>query len=424
MSDMSRAGEVSRADAGPGGGVRVKVSGGVLRGLEGEFGPVFRSVPYAAPPTGAGRFAAPSPPRPWTGERDATTSGPTSPMPDRRWFGEMDMGPLLGGWVPGEDYLTASVWTPSTTGRAPVLVWVHGGAFLAGSGDAPAYDGSAFARDGVVLVTCNYRLGAPGWLSVPGAPDNRGVLDVIAALRWVRENIAAFGGDPDQVTVGGQSAGGMIVSALLTEPGADGLFRRAISQSGGLHGLDPERAAAVGRGVAEHLGVAHTVEGLADIPDERLVAALADVAAKGNGGLTPIAVVREAAGVPATVRHGVDLLVGNTSQEARLYQNPQAEESINELFRSSTQALLTGHAEAGGQAYRYLFDWRGGPYGACHAVELPFVFDTAGMPELRGPHGLLGPDVPAELVRGVHDAWVRFVTTGDPGWSGEHTFTA
>jgi para-nitrobenzyl esterase len=126
--------------------VLVGTSSGVVRGVEGRSGPVFRSVPYAAPPSGAGRFAAPEPAAPWAGQRDATSPGPTAPMPDRRWFGELDMGPLLRGWVPGDDHLTASVWTPSTSGRAPVLVWVHGGASLAGSGDAPAYDGSAFAR--------------------------------------------------------------------------------------------------------------------------------------------------------------------------------------------------------------------------------------------------------------------------------------
>jgi para-nitrobenzyl esterase len=399
--------------------VRVEVSGGVLRGVEGRFGPVFRSIPYAAPPTGAGRFAAPQPVATWTGERDATSPGATAPMPDRRWFGELDMGPLLREWVRGEDYLTASVWTPSMSGRAPVLVWVHGGAFLAGSGDAPAYDGSAFARDGVVVVTCNYRLGVPGWLSIPGAPDNRGVLDVIAALRWVRENIAAFGGDPEQVTVGGQSAGGMIVSTLLTEPGAGGLFRRAISQSGGLHSLDPDRAAAVGARLADQLGVAHTVDGFAGIPDETLVEALANVSSDGQAGLTPVAVVRGS----TAVRPGVELLVGNTSQEAKLYQSPEREAAIDELFRSSTQTLLTAHAEAGGEAHRYLFDWRGGPYGACHAVELPFVFDTAELPGLRAPRGLLGTDVPPGLVREVHDAWVGFVTAGDPGWTGEHRFT-
>jgi para-nitrobenzyl esterase len=321
--------------------------------------------------------------------------------------------------VPGDDYLTASVWTPSISGRAPVLVWVHGGAFLAGSGDAPAYDGSAFARDGVVVVTCNYRLGVPGWLSVPGAPENRGMLDVIAALRWVRENIGAFGGDPEQVTVCGQSAGGMIVSTLLTEPGADGLFRRAISQSGGLHALDADLAEGVGRRLADQLGVAHTVDGFSAIPDEALVDALANLASDGQAGLTPIAVVRGS----TAVRSGVELLVGNTSQEAKLYQSPQREGAIDELFRSATNALLAAHTEAGGTAHRYLFDWRGGPYGACHAVELPFVFDTAELPALRGPRGLLGPDVPAGLVREAHDAWVGFVTSGEPGWTGEHRFT-
>jgi len=99
-------------------------------------------------------------------------------MPDRRWFGQLDMEPLIRAWVPGEDYLTVNVWTPATSGRAPVMVFVHGGAFMAGSGAAPLYDGGAFARDGVALVTLNYRLGVPGWLSLPGAPENRGLLDV------------------------------------------------------------------------------------------------------------------------------------------------------------------------------------------------------------------------------------------------------
>jgi para-nitrobenzyl esterase len=336
-------------------------------------------------------------------------------MPDRRWFGRLDMGPVIRGWVPGEDYLTVNVWTPSTEGRAPVMVFVHGGAFLAGSGAAPAYNGAAFARDGVVLVTLNYRLGVPGWLSLPGAPENRGLLDVIAALRWVRENIAGFGGDPDQVTLFGQSAGGMIVGALLTHPESDGLFRRAISQSGGLHGLSAERADGVGSQLAELLGTEHSVEAFAAIPDEQLIAALPKLAPGGLAGLAPFAVVLDR----TSVRPDVDLIVGNTAQEARLYQNPERERAIDDMFRTASDRLATAH----GGARRYLFDWRGGPYGACHTTELPFVFEQTELPAFRGPDGLLGPEVPAGLAGELHGAWVRFATTGDPGWQGEHRFT-
>jgi para-nitrobenzyl esterase len=400
--------------------MRVRTGAGVVRGTAGEFGSVFRAVPYAAPPTGATRFGEPEPVTPWEGERDATAFGPSAPMPDRRRFGDLDMEPLVHHWVPGEDYRTVNVWTPSTSGRAPVLVFVHGGAFLTGSGAAAAYDGSAFARDGVVAITCNYRLGVPGWLSLPGAPDNRGLLDVIAALRWVRENAAAFGGDPDQVTVCGQSAGGMIVGGLLTEPAAEGLFHRAICQSGGRYGTSAEQAASTGRRVAEELGVGHSVDGFADLPDERLVATLTDLVASGAlAGLTPLAPVLGGTAVASSV----PLLVGNTSEEARLYQNPAMEADINELFRAATEQLVTGYRAAGGKPFRYVFDWRGGPYGACHAVELPFVFETAALPELRGPRALLGPQVPDGLSHRVHRAWVDFVTTGDPGWSGEHRFT-
>jgi para-nitrobenzyl esterase len=400
--------------------VRVRTRAGVVRGTTGEFGPVFRAVPYAAPPVGATRFGEPEPVLPWEGERETTAFGPTAPMPDRRRFGDLDMEPFVHRWVPGEDYRTVNVWTPSTSGRAPVLVFVHGGAFLTGSGAATGYDGSTFARDGVVAVSCNYRLGVPGWLSVPGAPENRGLRDVLAALRWVRENVAAFGGDPDQVTVCGQSAGAMIIGSLLTEPAARGLFQRAICQSGGLYGMSAEQAGDVGRQVAGALGVDHDVDAFAEVPDERLVATLTELVAGGSlTGLTPVAPVLDR----TTVALAVPLLVGNTSQEARLYQAPEREADIDELFRIATGRLLTEYGTAGGEAFRYLFDWRGGPYGACHAVDLPFVFETTELPELRGPRSMLGPEVPDGLSRHVHRAWVDFVTTGNPGWAGEHRFS-
>ena len=388
--------------------IDVQTSSGAVRGAGG----VFWNIPYAAAPVGAARFAEPSPAPAWTGVREASQPGPSAPMPDRRWFGRLDMGPLIRGWVPGEDYLTVNVWTPSTSGRAPVMVFVHGGAFLAGSGAAPVYQGDAFARDGVVLVTLNYRLGVPGWLSLPGAPENRGLLDVIAALRWVRENIGGFGGDPEQVTVFGQSAGGMIVGALLARPDTDGLFRRGISQSGGLHGLTREQADRSGQQMAELLGVPRTAQAFAEVPDEEFIAALPKLT---SGGLLPFGPLLEE---NTSVRSEADLMVGNTSEEARLYQNPELEPAIDGLFRTASDRLIGAH----GNTHRYLFDWRGGPYGACHAVELPFVFEQTGLPVLRAPDGLLGPDVPADLAAEVHGAWVRFAITGDPGWQGTHVF--
>src|SRR5262249_38276048 len=158
-------------------------------------------IPYAAAPTGAQRFGRPTPPT-WSGAFDATALGPTAPQPR----GSADLSAVTGpGWVPGEDYLNLNVWTPGTSGRLPVLVFVDGGSFLGGAGSATGYDGTRFAQHRVVLVTINYRVGVPGFLRLPGAPDNRGLLDQIAALRWVHDNIAAFGGDPDRVTVCGES---------------------------------------------------------------------------------------------------------------------------------------------------------------------------------------------------------------------------
>ncbi|GAB2789220.1 carboxylesterase family protein [Amycolatopsis magusensis] len=368
----------------------------------------FRNISYAAPPLGAARFAAPVPvdgvPR---------AEGPSAPAPGRRF--PVDLSPVIGpGWQRGDDYLTLNVWTPSTTGSAPVMVFVHGGGFVSGTGQAPLYDGSTFARDGVVLVTLNYRLGAPGWLDLPGAPRNRGLLDVVAALRWVRSHIGDYGGDPDQVTVFGQSAGAMIVGALLVTPEAGGLFRRAISQSGGLSTMTGAQAAETTRDLAGVLGIEPTVAAFAEIPDERLVTALTEVRAGPR--LTPLGVVLDEPGPP----HPVELLVGTNSEESRLYQLPELSESIDRMFRDGRDRLV----ELYDKAVTYEFDWRGGPSGACHTVELPFVFDRLDLPELRKPDGLLGRDVPEHLAAELHGAWVRFAKTGDPGWTGERRFTA
>ncbi|MGW8204972.1 carboxylesterase/lipase family protein (plasmid) [Sphingomonas bisphenolicum] len=204
--------------------VRGAMVGGVAR---------FLGVPYAAAPIGDRRFALPQPPECWDGVRDAQAPDASAPQRVRGVPG-VDVEALVGkGWLPGEDYLTLNIWKPADDRTAlPVMVFIHGGGFVLGSKDAAVQDGSAFARDGVLLVAINYRLGIEGFLPIPGIPTNLGLRDQIFALQWVRDNIAAFGGDPANVTVFGESAGAMSVANLIASPLAKGLFRRAIAQSG------------------------------------------------------------------------------------------------------------------------------------------------------------------------------------------------
>ena len=211
------------------GSVRGISEGGVSR---------FLGVPYAASPLGKRRLAPPQPREPWQGVRDATRMGPNAPH-TMHPFEALDVTPLVGsGWVQGDEFLNVNIWTPDAgAGEAkpaglPVMVFIHGGAFVAGSNHAAAQDGTAFARSGLVCMTITYRMGVEGFLPIPGAPTNLGLRDILAALAWVRDNATAFGGDPGNVTVFGESAGAMAVADLLASPLAKGLFHRAIIQSG------------------------------------------------------------------------------------------------------------------------------------------------------------------------------------------------
>jgi para-nitrobenzyl esterase len=206
------------------GTVRGTIEAGVRR---------FRGVPYAAAPVGDRRFAAPAPAEPWEGVRDAVDPGPNAPHRVKAFPG-LDVTPLIGsGWVQGDDYLSANIWTPEANGGGrPVMVWIHGGGFVIGSKDVSISDGAAFARAGLVCFAINYRMGIDGFLPIPGVPTNLGLRDMIAALQWVRANAAAFGGDPRNITVFGESAGAMAIADLIASPLAKGLFRRAIIQSG------------------------------------------------------------------------------------------------------------------------------------------------------------------------------------------------
>ena len=236
----------------------VRAPVGTVRGRREAGVAVFRGIPFAEPPVGALRFAAPRPVRGWDGVREAVSYGP--PPPQAGAFG-MDG---LAREAAGDDWLTINVWSPEPGPGAglPVMVWIHGGAYTIGMSSLPEYDGGRLARDGgVVVVTFNYRVGIEGFAQIEGAPANRGLLDQIAALEWVRDNIRAFGGDPDRVTVFGESAGGGSVAALLAMPRAAGLFGRAVAQSVQGTFFSPELAADIASACAAELGLRPTVGG-------------------------------------------------------------------------------------------------------------------------------------------------------------------
>ncbi|MGW6834916.1 carboxylesterase/lipase family protein [Streptomyces sp. NPDC054949] len=457
----------------------VITTSGPVRGRRHGHGTVFLDVPYAAPPVGRERFAAPTPHQRWTGIRDTTRPGPTAPQPARDSFGTLDMSPYFGpGWQRGDDYLTVNIWAlrPEGTPR-PVMVFVHGGGFVAGSNRAPLYDGTAFARDGVVLITVNYRLGIPGFLHLPDAPDNRGMLDVQAALHWIRENAAGFGGDPENLTLFGQSAGATIVGGVLADPASTGLFRRAIIQSGsGTGAFTPDQAGIVTAAVGRGLDLEPTAKALADVPDEHLVTITAgltglDLSTSTHhdplGGISSFSLVGEhqpATAVAAGQGGEIDLLIGANRDEGALYLAPSGllasttdadvrdtaakfhrdpDEAVRTyrtrhpaasaadlrtailgdgLFTDGTRQMAAAHASATtGRTYLYEFAWRSdaidGQLGACHVMELPFVFDRLSLPSLHGPRGLLGnAEPPAPLATLMHHSWIRFAETGDPGW--------
>nr|WP_225953248.1 carboxylesterase family protein [Kibdelosporangium phytohabitans] len=345
---------------------------------------------------------------------------------------------------PAEVVLTLSTCPgerAADNGKRPVMVFVHGGGFVTGSSSAAMYDGTAFARDDVVLVTVNYRLGVPGFLDLAGAPANRGLLDVLAALAWVRDTIAVFGGDPGNVTVFGQSAGATLTGALLATAGAKGLFRRAIIQSGsGTGAFTPQQAQRVTTAAATALGVEPTVAAFGEIPDERfleILPALAGIdlrtetAADPLAGLSPFSLVlpdQPADSLADGPAADVGLLIGTNTEEGNRYLvpkgNPESSAARGEaLFGAGTKRMTHAHALiSGGRTFAYSFGYRstalGGKLGAAHTVELPFVFDIAGKPWLHGENGLLGPDPASEgLAARMRGAWVAFARGGDPGWA-------
>lgn len=449
----------------------VQTTYGAVEGAQEQGHQSFKGIPFAAPPVGELRFRPPQPPGPWSGTRDARRFGLSAPQPPASLPG-MESGPQ------GEDCLYLNVYTPAADGaRRPVMVWIHGGGFTGGSGSQALYDGGPLAvRGDVVVVTINYRLGALGYVDIRAiggeGTANAGQLDQIAALEWVRDNVAALGGDPEDVTVFGESAGGMAVATLLAMPEARGLFRRAIPQSGAAHhtrtSAQAVRAAEL---LLEELGDGADVRRLREAPPEQIVAAQARVSARLRRGGLGFAPVIDGATLPIhpleAVRAGaardIALLVGTNRDESKLFRMGVASDKIDEqqLLRrvrgvladeSRAEHVVSGYREArSGRAstepvelfdaiesdrtfripairlaeaqrphqpntWSYLFCWespaRRGALGACHALELPFMFGTLDAPTMDRFAGK-GPDAQRLSTR-MMDAWLAFARSGDP----------
>ena len=467
----------------------VRVRSGELIGRDEDGLFVFRGVPYAQPPLGELRFAPPQAAEPWSGAREAFDFGAVSVQALNP---HMEQTLAMGPEPVSEDCLFLNVWTPALDDAArPTMVWIHGGAFTLGSGSDPLYAGANLARRGdVVVVTINYRLGALGFLHEPAlGTTNFGMRDMVAALRWVRDNIANFGGDPDNVTIFGESAGGWAVAALLGTPSASGLFHRAVAMSGAAQGvIEAEQAHASACEIVRELGLAKaSMAALRALPaerfleaqqalDQRLRKTRGDPAA-GAGSVLAFS-LRPVVGGHLLPRHpleavlagsaaGIPVMAGTTGEEKRsqLARNPGLREMTSEqaiaaiarqgnelpdpeqwaqmtfavlrealesrgaratpadvavtaeteVFRVAADHLLEAHA-AHGPAFAYRFDWQsprdGGAWGACHALDLPFVFGRRDLPQTTDWAGT-GPEADA-LEALMQDLYINFARTGDP----------
>lgn len=462
--------------------VDVTTAAGTVRGRRRDGSAAFLGIPFAEPPVGELRFAAPVPHRPWDGVRDATEFGAT---PQRIGLAEVTIIPEPS--IAGDSILNVNVFTPDpapSAGRGlPVLVWIHGGGYLAGSPASPWYDGAAFNRDGVVTVSISYRLGFDGFGWIADAPHNRGVLDWILALEWVQENIAAFGGDPSRVTVAGQSAGGGAALTLLTVPRAQDLFERVISLSGIPSEITLDQAEAAGRRLAWLGGVESATASLAALSEQRVLELQAQISPLGgspggdpvpgvarlleeglafgpvvDGFLIPLPTVDA---IRAGQGSGKALMLGTTDHEfnmmlagsrkslpevpdpallTRLGASAETAQRYaadhpgldgaqllgqfvtDSMFRAP--ALRVAEARAGSTAptWLYRFAWRSPVMGeAGHCLDVPFFFD---MTDAERVTAVAGQTPPAALAHDVHGAAVAFVRTGQPGWmpwdAGDH----
>ena len=453
---------------------------GAVRGVARPGSSAFLGIPYAADPVGPLRFLPPFAPPAWEGVRDATAYGPTAQRMDM--IGDLgDIPRIPEPSIPGDGILAVNVFTPApgdTGAGLPVLFWVHGGGFVGGSPASPWYDGRSFNRDGVVMVTVGYRLGFDGFGWVEGGGLNRGLLDIVAALEWTRDNIRAFGGDPGRVTIGGQSAGGNVVQALLSTPRARGLFRGAIMQSARVSSIGPEPVIEASRRFAAALGIPPTLEGWRTVDELAIIERQAefnvmdgprpaphalnglrgvvhDTQEPGRKVLYPVVDgelvtrrSREAFASPELAE--VPILYGMARNELIFPSDRPADEVVAELRAAGftdaelapalAEIALIAPEYASGQADSF-GRFRGSAYlvgllrNQAGAGERTWLYDFAGrnrdsrlsfhsldipfvfdLLDAEGVAEALGAGPSQALADAMHADWVRFVTTGSLPW--------
>lgn len=426
----------------------------------------FLGIPFAEPPVGDLRFAAPVPHAAWDGVRDALEFGATAQR------GDQGQTLIPEPSVAGASTLNVNVFTPDPTAVGlPVLVWIHGGGFTTGSPASPWYDGRNFNRDGVVTVTLSYRLGFEGFGWIDGAPANRGVRDWLLALEWVQQNIAAFGGDPGRVTIAGQSAGGGAVLTLLGMEAAQHLFHGVYAISAALTDVAPGRSESFGRALAAAAGVEPNAVGFAGVGELRLLDLQKQATKLSPSGIAtmvdeglPLGPVVDgdliASPTRESLRAGVGadkpLVLGATDDEFTMVFGGAAAKALrwvprtallnrlglpksirpeylaanadivqlgksrlagrvltDRMFRVGVLRVAADRGEA--RTWVYRFSWPSGRFGyAEHCLDVPFFFDCLDGPSMEQ---LAGPNPPQQLADVVHGAAVTFISTRDPGWT-------
>jgi para-nitrobenzyl esterase len=453
---------------------------GRVRGVEASGIKVFKGIPYGASTAGKNRFMPPAAPAKWSGVRDALTYGSSAPQsePGARRTASAIAVAAAGLPSESEDCLVLNVWTPAVRDgrRRPVMFWCHGGGFATGSGSSPVTEGLNLARRGdVVVVTINHRLNVLGFTSLEEAGGTEfassgdvGMLDIVAALRWVRDNIAEFGGDPNTVMIFGQSGGGRKVATLLAMPPAKGLFHRATIESGAtLRLVEPDQGTRVARELMSTLGIPKDrVRDLQTVPLDRLMSAYFEVVRKMNvdqmtQGFSPLV---DGLAVPrhpfhpnaSAVSADVPVMLGSTRTELTSSARPEDFELTDAAMRTRIRQLLGNHADDAlkvyqkanpgatpsdiyfliasdhrysgpvmkiaerraalgkGPVYLYYFRWEtpvdGGRLKSPHTIEIPFAFDNVkAATRLTGG----GPEAMA-LADKVSDTWIAFAKTGNP----------